>query len=1151
MSVLRPSTVVELGSRDGFSFGVWCQAVDRLGLLARCYAVDTWKGDADTGESDEAVYLELVQYHQKTYPAFSSLIRSTVDDALDHFPDGSIDLLHIDGQRAYERAHRDFESWRKKMSVGGVVVIHESNAREGDSGVAQWWSEISRQFPSFEFLHGHGLGILAVGEEISTELQALFATKGESADEVREIYARLGRAIAMQQAQSEVHASSRHELQQTHGLLVGESKNRERQRSELTELSARLERLEQELHDERSRADELQRDLELEKDAHVTLTRSMKHVSDEVTALRASASWRLTAPVRLASTSLRRTRSVVSRARLLSTVVADSVRQDGWQDTLRRIVAASRRNGIGGLLRRGVGSGALPTSRFRSNVPIQPAIDRLALRVLIIAETSIPQCLKYRVTQKQRMIESLGIDCSVVSWTDTSKCMDLLQTHSIVIFYRVPGFPLPMQMVEHAKALGLVSFWEVDDLIFDAEKYILNSNLHDVGLEAKRGVLSGVPLYRQMMLACDFSIASTQGLSDAMLEAGVRETFVIENALDRETMRVAASINAKPGRKRDGFLRIVYGSGTKTHDADFRAGAPGIKMALRQRPNVKLRIIGELGLPDDFAEVASQIERLPSSRYAEYLSRLADCDISIAPLESSVFNDAKSNIKYLEASVVKLPSVCSPAAAFRTAISHGETGFLAETPAAWCETLLALIDNADLRRDVAARAYEHVSVDYSPKAISERQVVPLLAPYMHKPAPLRVLGVNVYFEPRSFGGATIIAEAVARRINSTADMEYFMFTSLPANQVQAYSLVRYEARAGGVFGMGLPPESDPTYGFENPKTVPSFREAVRAVRPDMVHLHSIQGIGASIAEVCQEEKIPFVVTLHDAWWICGRQFMITGEQRYCFQRKIDLSVCAKCVDDPGVNTYRQFRLHDILKSAAMLLVPSEFFRGLFIDNGFDPAKIVLNRNGIQAPETRIERARLAGRPLRFGYVGGETPIKGAQLIKDALQSMSRSDYELTVVDNARNLGMHTIETHTWKVPGKLRVVPAYTQETIDEFFAGIDVLLFPTQCKESFGMTVREALVRDVWVISTDAGGAVEDIVPGENGQIISLTDDPAELVAAISALLDNPGRLESYRNPYKDRIRFFDEQADELHRLLGDAIAGARGQRSAATMSM
>src|SRR3546814_5295052 len=81
----------------------------------------------------------------------------------------------------------------------------------------------------------------------------------------------------------------------------------------------------------------------------------------------------------------------------------------------------------------------------------------------------------------------------------------------------------------------------------------------------------------------------------------------------------------------------------------------------------------------------SQIERISFCTYEEYLNYLSESDISIAPLEKFIFNDAKSNIKYLEASIVKIPSVCSPRAAFSTAIIQNETGFLCDTEEEWLE----------------------------------------------------------------------------------------------------------------------------------------------------------------------------------------------------------------------------------------------------------------------------------------------------------------------------------------------------------------------------------------------------------------------------------------------------------------------------------
>jgi glycosyltransferase involved in cell wall biosynthesis len=110
---------------------------------------------------------------------------------------------------------------------------------------------------------------------------------------------------------------------------------------------------------------------------------------------------------------------------------------------------------------------------------------------------------------------------------------------------------------------------------------------------------------------------------------------------------------------------------------------------------------------------------------------------------------------------------------------------------------------------------------------------------------------------------------------------------------------------------------------------------------------------------------------------------------------------------------------------------------------------------------------------------------------------------------------------------------------MEAFFAGIDVLLFPSQWQESFGLTVREALARDVWVIATAGGGPAEAITAGVNGTIIPLDGQYMPLQQAIVALLDNPQRLAGYRNPDRQAIIGYDTQAAQLRDILG-TVAGA-----------
>jgi SAM-dependent methyltransferase len=191
---MRPKVIAELGTHTGASYLAFCQAVQAANLDCKCHAVDTWKGDEHAGFYGNSVYEELRAYHDPRYSQFSTLHRTTFDDALKLFPDGSIDLLHIDGFHTYEAVRHDHETWQAKLSDHAVVLFHDTNVRWGDFGVFRYWAEVAAKFPSFEFLHGNGLGVLAGGKGVHERMVELFnAGKNPAeADAVRHSYHTLG-----------------------------------------------------------------------------------------------------------------------------------------------------------------------------------------------------------------------------------------------------------------------------------------------------------------------------------------------------------------------------------------------------------------------------------------------------------------------------------------------------------------------------------------------------------------------------------------------------------------------------------------------------------------------------------------------------------------------------------------------------------------------------------------------------------------------------------------------------------------------------------------------------------------------------------------------------------------------------------------------
>lgn len=191
---LAPRSIVELGTHRGYSYLAFCQAVKRLGLPTRCFAVDTWQGDEHAGQYSDQILQELRAWHDPRYADFSRLVRARFDQAAPHFADGSVDLLHVDGRHFYADAKEDYETWRPKLSQRAVVLFHDTNVRERDFGVWKLWAELAPTRPSFEFLHGHGLGVLGYGPDLPPALNAFFEA-GKNPEPIRAIYYRLGGAI--------------------------------------------------------------------------------------------------------------------------------------------------------------------------------------------------------------------------------------------------------------------------------------------------------------------------------------------------------------------------------------------------------------------------------------------------------------------------------------------------------------------------------------------------------------------------------------------------------------------------------------------------------------------------------------------------------------------------------------------------------------------------------------------------------------------------------------------------------------------------------------------------------------------------------------------------------------------------------------------
>ncbi|MDX2220131.1 MAG: class I SAM-dependent methyltransferase [Burkholderiales bacterium] len=198
---LKPTSVVELGTYSGSSFAAFCQAVQENGIDAKCYGIDLWEGDVHMGRFDDSLYQEIAAYVGSRFPDIGVLVRKDFNEAAKDFSAGSVDLLHIDGTHTYEAVSNDFHTWLPKMSDRGVILFHDINVTVENAGpaalkfgVRKFFDEVRGAYPSIEFSHCYGLGVLLVGRQVPESVRELVGFSTDPA--FAEYFARKGAAVS-------------------------------------------------------------------------------------------------------------------------------------------------------------------------------------------------------------------------------------------------------------------------------------------------------------------------------------------------------------------------------------------------------------------------------------------------------------------------------------------------------------------------------------------------------------------------------------------------------------------------------------------------------------------------------------------------------------------------------------------------------------------------------------------------------------------------------------------------------------------------------------------------------------------------------------------------------------------------------------------
>jgi len=320
---------------------------------------------------------------------------------------------------------------------------------------------------------------------------------------------------------------------------------------------------------------------------------------------------------------------------------------------------------------------------------------------------------RYRTLHLYQQLRLAGVE-GALSHTTDPHLRSLAEEAAVMVLHRVTYDPYVAGLIQFVRSRGGLVLADIDDLIFDpaAFQWIDSPDFQD----PLRAALyqEDMRRHRQTIEACDAVLASTPYLAQAAASLG-KPCRVHRNAANLELAAVSAQA-CRSRRPADGKVVIGYASGTPTHNRDFDLAAPILQAMLRAHPELELRIIGYLDLNKAWNSFGDQLRRYPPVPWQALPFWLAQLNINLAPLAlDNPFSQSKSEIKYVEAALVGVPTLASRSEAFSAAIRPGENGLLADGPGEWQSQLERLMA-PDLRQSLGQAACLDAQTNYSPQA---------------------------------------------------------------------------------------------------------------------------------------------------------------------------------------------------------------------------------------------------------------------------------------------------------------------------------------------------------------------------------------------------------------------------------------------------
>lgn len=324
---------------------------------------------------------------------------------------------------------------------------------------------------------------------------------------------------------------------------------------------------------------------------------------------------------------------------------------------------------------------------------------------------ALPHPPRYRVQHQMEQLKANNIDCDENFYLHLS--LEQVRNYRVFVIFRCPYTEELGEFIRLAKELNKTVIYDIDDLVIDTKYTDTIKYLDTMSPEERKGYDEGVRNMQKVLKMCDAAITTTERMAEE-LKHYVPKVFINRNTASEEMLQLSEEaykkIIAEKTAEERKTVKLGYFSGSITHNDDFILIQPAVAKIMEKYPQTELHIAGILDIPKELEAFKERVIAHPFADWKKLPEMIAAVDINLAPLEESIFNEAKSENKWVEAALVRVPTIASNLGAFKRMIEHNKTGILANTCDEWYEGLESLVVDAQKREYIAKNAYEYCKV---------------------------------------------------------------------------------------------------------------------------------------------------------------------------------------------------------------------------------------------------------------------------------------------------------------------------------------------------------------------------------------------------------------------------------------------------------